>query len=363
MNLHLMQNSFMNRDQVVALATVVDEGTVEGGAFVVGITPSAMSQRIRALESSLGQVLIRRTNPVTVTEAGEAVLKYAREIELLESETLDRLSSLDTDSTPEGRKGSGRPEPTVLRIGVNADSMATWFRPIFAEVAAWDDIVLRISLVDQDKSLGLLASGDVLGTITSAAKGGYGTQVLPLGTMTYTAVARRDLLERFGARFAGREGRSKSGRSVGSRSRGSAGRTAGRATGSPQFAEVDLASLPMVNFGRDDDLQIDFLRKSGVETHPPVSVVPSSAEFAVSVAAGLGWGMIPNIQLPELVAGTGVGMGMGTDPNGTPDGADLVPITAESTVDVPLYWHHWKLGSEKLERLTTALQKAANHMS
>ena len=64
-----MQNSFMNIEHVRALAAAVDEGTVEGAAFVLRITPSAASQRIRALESRLGQVLIRRTNPITVTEA------------------------------------------------------------------------------------------------------------------------------------------------------------------------------------------------------------------------------------------------------------------------------------------------------
>ncbi|RAD65467.1 LysR family transcriptional regulator, partial [Burkholderia multivorans] len=74
----------MNIEHVRALAAAVDEGTVEGAAFVLRITPSAASQRIRALESRLGQVLIRRTNPIPVTEAGTAVLRYARQVELLE---------------------------------------------------------------------------------------------------------------------------------------------------------------------------------------------------------------------------------------------------------------------------------------
>ncbi|MDN5660856.1 MAG: LysR family transcriptional regulator, partial [Brevibacterium aurantiacum] len=123
-----MHNYFMNIDHVKALAAVVDEGTVEGGAFVLGVTPSATSQRIRTLESRIGQVLIRRTNPITVTEAGEAVLKYAREIELLESETMDRLHGIDIDAPDGIGKDAGaaphqrRRVPTVLRIGVNADS-------------------------------------------------------------------------------------------------------------------------------------------------------------------------------------------------------------------------------------------------
>ena len=323
-----MHNCFMNIDHVRALAAAVDEGTVDGAAFVLGITASAASQRIRTLESRLGQVLIRRTNPITVTEAGEAVLRYAREVELLESETMDRLHGLDVDAADRNGSGSGRRSPTVLRIGVNADSMATWFRPIFAEVAGWDDVVIRIEVADQGNALPLLSSGEVLGAVTSSEVGGYGTRVEKLGTMRYVAVATKDLLAKHGA-----------GGSV-SRDRGTGG-SADRSRGAG--AEVDLASLPMVNFGRDDDLQLDLLARAGIATVPPMSVVPSSWEFAAAVEAGVGWGLIPVMQLEAM-------------------SEDLVPITANPNVDVPLYWHRWTLASEKLGRLSDALHRIAELM-
>ncbi len=335
-----MQNIFMNLDHVRGLAAAVDEGTVEGGAYVLGITASAASQRIRALESRLGQVLLRRSNPVTVTEAGAAVLRYARQVELLESEAMDRLHGIAVDA-PDGigtGEAGARREPTVLRIGVNADSLATWFRPIFAEAATWDDAVLRLVVADQDKLLPLLTSGEVLGTITSAASSPYGTRVERLGTMRYLAVAAPGLLARHG--WTGTSPAEKNGASPAS----AKGEEASSAkTGDGSFAEVDLATLPMVNFGKDDDLQLDFLRRHGVTTMPPMSVVPSSAEFAVAVASGVGWGMIPVMQLSEI-------------------DTDLVPITAAPDVDVPLYWQHWKLASERLSRLTSALTRAAEQM-
>src|SRR5699024_748001 len=303
-----MHNCFMNIDHVKALAAAVDEGTVEGAAFVLGITASAASQRIRTLESRLGQVLIRRTNPITVTEAGQAILRYARQVELLESEALDRLHGIDADAFGADGPGVGRSEPTVLRIGVNADSMATWFRPAFAEAAGWDDVVIRIEMVGQDKALPLLASGGVLGARTSDETGGYGSRVDELGTMRYVAVAQRSLLRRHSA-----------------------------------GANADLARLPMVNFGQDDDLQFEFLRRSRVEGRPPMSVVPGSAEFVAAVAAGLGWGMVPVMQLEALEA-------------------DLVEIGEDPHIDVPLYWHHWTLASDKLSRLTEALRRAAAAM-
>src|SRR5699024_8343318 len=136
-----MHNCFMNIEHVKAHAAAGAAGRGEGAVSVPGLTASAASQRIRTLESRLGQALIRRTNPTTVTEAGQAILRYARQVELLESEALDRLLGIDADAL--GTDGGRRREPTVLRIGVNADSMATWFRPVFAEAAGWDDVVIR----------------------------------------------------------------------------------------------------------------------------------------------------------------------------------------------------------------------------
>ncbi|MBU2075721.1 MAG: LysR family transcriptional regulator, partial [Actinobacteria bacterium] len=49
--------------QLAALVAVVDYGTFEAAARALHVTPSAVSQRVRALESSVGQVLVRRATP------------------------------------------------------------------------------------------------------------------------------------------------------------------------------------------------------------------------------------------------------------------------------------------------------------
>src|SRR5699024_4720639 len=186
------------------------------------------------------------TNPITVTEEGQAILRYAPQDELLESEALDRVHGLDADAL--GTDGGRRREPTVLRIGVNAAATAASGRPVLAVAAGWLVVVVRIEMVDQDKALPLLASGEVLGTITSDRTGGHGTRVDELGTMRYVAVAQRALLERHSS-----------------------------------DTNADLTRLPMVNFGQDDDLQFEFLRRCEAEGRPPVSVVPGSAEFVAAV--------------------------------------------------------------------------------
>jgi LysR family transcriptional regulator (chromosome initiation inhibitor) len=50
--------------QLRALSTTVAEGTLEAAARALNLTPSAVSQRLRALESVTGQVLLVRSKPV-----------------------------------------------------------------------------------------------------------------------------------------------------------------------------------------------------------------------------------------------------------------------------------------------------------
>lgn len=51
-----------------ALAVVVDQGGFERGAHYLGLTQSAVSQRIKLLEARLGQpVLVRAPDPIGST--------------------------------------------------------------------------------------------------------------------------------------------------------------------------------------------------------------------------------------------------------------------------------------------------------
>ncbi|HCN22041.1 MAG TPA: ArgP/LysG family DNA-binding transcriptional regulator, partial [Arthrobacter bacterium] len=65
-------------EQLRTFAAVVDEGTLEAAARSLHVTPSAISQRLKAMEDAAGQILLQRTNPVRPTTAGEAILRFAR---------------------------------------------------------------------------------------------------------------------------------------------------------------------------------------------------------------------------------------------------------------------------------------------
>ena len=65
-----MRHEYENRlgaDQLAALAAVIEFGTFDAAAERLHITPSAVSQRIKALEQRVGQVLMVREKPCKAT--------------------------------------------------------------------------------------------------------------------------------------------------------------------------------------------------------------------------------------------------------------------------------------------------------
>lgn len=238
----------MQDEQLRTLVAVADEGTFEAAARRLMITPSAISQRIRALEVSVGAVVVQRSSPVRPTAAGDVLLRLGRQRLALEEEALAEL----------GLRDGGVDD---LAIAVNADSLATWFEDVLQAAAGWRNVALRLHVEDQAHSSALLRSGSVVAAITSDPVAVQGCSVIQLGTMRYLPLCTPQLRERH------RRGRS-----------------------------IDLGVMPMVRFNERDDLQDNVLRARGVLATGAVHEVPSSESFAAAVAAGLGWGMVPVAQ-------------------------------------------------------------------
>jgi len=241
-------------DQLATLLAIIDTGTFEAAARRLHITPSAVSQRVKALESEVGHVVVVRTSPCRATPTGESLVRLARQQALLATETMAELSP----------SGGSRID---LPIAVNADSMSTWFGGVVAACAGWDEIVLRLHVEDQDHSAQLLRSGEVLGAVTSDPSPVQGCSTEPLVTMRYLPAATPALIERH---------------------------RAGRG--------IDWAAMPVVRFNDKDDLQQRILERHAVTSPPPTHEVPDGAGFVTAVAAGLGWGALLTTQLAPLLA-------------------------------------------------------------
>src|SRR5689334_20259681 len=136
--------------QLETLLTISEEGSFDGAARRLHVTPSAVSQRIRALEGTAGQVLVRRTLPAAVTEAGAPLLRLAQQLRMLAAEA---GAELGTDDVVE------------LRVAVNADSLATWFRPVLSDLARRPGTALRLAIEDEGHSHELLRVGEVLAAV------------------------------------------------------------------------------------------------------------------------------------------------------------------------------------------------------
>ena len=288
------------RDQLETLAAVIDAGTFDAAARRLGVTPSAVSQRIKSLEQELGRVLVVREKPIRATESGEPLVRLARQLALLEHDAGEQL----------GIEGGAS---FAVPIAVNADSMATWLLPAFARVSAERAIVVDLHLDNQEHTAALLASGSVMAAVTAQAQPVPGCTTTPLGGMTYRPVATPAFTARW---FPG---------------------------------GVDAASLalaPLVDFDRKDDLQGQYLRSVAGDASPPRHYVPASADFARAIALGLGWGMLPDAQAAGLADGS------------------LVELDPGAAVTVQLYWQQWNLRSELLDAVAASvLQEARTALS
>jgi LysR family transcriptional regulator (chromosome initiation inhibitor) len=281
--------------QLQALRAAVDAGTLEGAARDLHVTPSAISQRLKALEQATGRVLLVRSKPVQVTDPGRTVLRLAREMDLLVADTAREL-----DGDDDG--------PVVLPVAVNADSLSTWLLPALAPLR--DEVLLDLHRADQDDTAALLRDGSVVAAVTAASSPVPGCTSTPLGILRYRPAAVPG--------FAGRwfpDG--------------------------PTSAALKRA--PVVDFDRDDDLQRGWLRRrTRGQAAPPTHRVPSTEGFVQAILAGLGWGMLSDLQLAEPSLRSAV-----------------VLLDLEATVDVPLHWQRWKVRSPSLERLSDVVLAGA----
>jgi len=282
-------------DQVRTLLAVVDEHSFDAAAAVLHVTPSAVSQRIKALEQRTGRVLLLRTKPVTLTESGQVLVRFARSLAQLEQ---DALAELGLGSTPR-----------TLSIAVNADSLATWFLPSLARLPESLKVCFDLQREDQDHTAALLREGLVMAAVTASPQPVQGCTSVRLGRMRYRAMASPGFVERWL---------------------------------SEDPLPASLPNAPVVLFDRKDDLQDRFLRAlTRRRTFTPVRhYIPASESFADAVAAGLGWGMVPEIQAASRSDA-------------------LVDLAPDRPLDVPLHWQQWKLDSPALAAVAAAVAEGA----
>jgi len=289
---------------VQALQAVHTEGSFLGAARVLRLTPAAITQRVKALESAVGARVLIRGKTVSLTPQGQAILSYRQRAHLLE-EDLMRALNLD------GQTYTGRTRWRTLRVAINADSMATWFLPGVAQTLMRQHLLLDVVIDDQDHTHEALRSGEVLGCVTTLAHPMKGCLAEPLGTMRYRCVATRALVER----CTDAQGR---------------------------LVVHRLLAQPAIIFDRKDAMHDRFLLQHFGLKEPlyPRHFVPALDAFESAICLGLGWGMVPDVDR-------------------SPNADGFVDVMPGATVDVSLYWQHWEQETAAAKALTLAVKAAA----
>lgn len=270
------------------LAALAEAGGFERAAQMLAITQSAVSQRLRTLENTVGHVLVVRSRPLRLTEPGKVLLRYARQMQALRADAAREL-------------GATLNREEKLPIAVNPNSLATWVLP------ALDPLIQRglvegfgIELVvdDQDFTHDWLRQGEVLGCVSTVSQALRGCACQALGAMRYVGAASPQFIKQF----------------------------------LPQgLHRSNFTHPPFITFNRKDDVQSQWVRNAFGVRDPQLKerFVPSSE--ACARAAVMGWGIAV---LPELMAQPSF------------DRGELVPILPEVHLDVALHWHQWKLAGE-----------------
>lgn len=235
--------------QLAALAAVHRRGAFDLAASELHVTPSAISQRIKALEEAVGSLLIIRGQPCQATDTGLRLIRHHDEVALL-----SRALAADL----------GAPAaPATLRIAINADSLATWVIPALAAVP---DLFYDIVIDDQDFSQELLRKGEVTGAITSQPGPLQGCETVALGRLRFRAAASPAFVARHFPQGP-----------------------------TPQA----FATAPALRFNDKDRLQSAWAARFGAGPALPGHRLASSHGFVDACLAGLGWAM----NAEPLVAG------------------------------------------------------------
>lgn len=286
----------MDVEQLRALVAVVDAGTFDRAAALLHVTPSAVSQRIKALEAHVGTVLVQRTRPARPTRQGEVLLRTARQVSHLLDEAAATLS---------GPMRGERVERVRVPVVVNADSLATWFGPAVADLARQPSLELDVRRDDEAVTADLLRSGEVMAAVTEEPTAVQGCTVHRLGTMTYRAKASRRFVRRW----------------------------------FPEGATPEaLERAPVLQYDHKDLHQLRLLQAVAPGARPPEHFIPDSVQYVGAIRSGVAWGMVPDLQDPL---------------------DQLVVLDPAWTESVELHWQVWRLASAALDLVTTAVVRAA----
>ena len=284
---------------LAAFSAIVKNASFERAAAELFITQSAVSQRLKQLEQNVGHSLVVRSPQIKATIAGQALLKYAHNLSQIERDLIGELAP------------KKQLDWLKISIATNADTLATWLLGALAPWCSEHKILLDLKVDDQDETHQLLKTGEVLGCISSLEKAAPGCSSDPLGIIHYHCVVSPCFKQKYFAKGIGKA----------------------------QFTKA-----PAVVFNHKDQLQHQYLKRYfdiDARTHIQHSI-PSLEAYNEWIKLGMGFGMAPKLQIQPLL-----------------DTGELVLLTPNKQIEVPLFWHQWGLKTPLGHSLSRQIANAA----
>lgn len=284
---------------LAALLAVAREGSFERAARLLGVTSSAISQRIKQLEDRIGCVVLVRGAPCRPTIVGEVLCRHLEQVMLLEQDLRRVLPGLTQET-----------RPALLRMGVDADSLSTWLIPALADFAGLSPSALEIILDDESQTLDRLRTGAIRAAVTRQPRSINGYDHAALGQLRYRAVASPVFAERYFPHGV---------------------------------MHKSLTMTPLLRLSGGDLMPMQWMHKFGKRWNwPPNHRLATRQAVLEATLAGMGWSLIPVEWLERPLA----------------EGA-LVTLAPNTDLLVPLYWHATRLAVPTLMRLTSVIAAAA----
>ncbi|MEP2653372.1 MAG: LysR family transcriptional regulator ArgP [Paraglaciecola sp.] len=282
-----------------ALAAVITEKGFEKASKKLFITQSAVSRRIRQLESTLGEPVLVRSHPPKLTLTGQRLLNHLQQVMQLEVSL--GLANFAEDLAYD--------KPLTVRLATNADSLATWLPEALAvpDSAMAGKLKFELVVEDQSVTLNRMKAGEVMICISSHPEPVNGGLVDVLGALPYKAVASPAFVERYGV-------------------------------------DADLSVLPCLVFDENDSLQHQFLEDFKYDEPKYIHSCPSSEGFKQMIVAGIGYGLLPELQIGNSL-----------------DNGELVDLKPNYVINTVLFWHYWNTESPQLKALRKHVLSVSKH--
>lgn len=290
----------LDYDAIAVLSAVIRTGSFEAAARELAVTQSAVSQRVRALEERYGAILVIRGRPCVATEEARLLCQHYDQVVLMQHDLRVRLETSTSSVLAQKH----------LRIGVNNDSLATWFPEVVRR--AQTQLGLRVEVLndDQDHTEQSLRSGNAVAAVTASERPVPGCRRTSLGAMDYLAVATPAFIRR----------------EVG-----------------PEITLARLARAPALMFDRKDTLNEQWMMLAfGQSVALSSHMIPSFEGLIACCLGEVGWTLLPAIAArPHVAAGR------------------LQEIVPDKRVAVSLHWQAGSQNNRMIARLTDIVADVA----